>query len=266
MNSSGMILNRAVLALAAATVLAAPGMSSAAETQPTREVVFSAADGVRLYGDLYLPSGSRSAPMILLFHQAGANARAEYGPLVGRLIERGYSLFAIDQRVGGSRLGGENRTVADLPEGREYSYCEAMPDLEAALDYVTSQGYDGPKAVWGSSYSGALVLRLAASRGSKLKAVLAFSPASGGPLADCRGEDVAAEVKIPALIMRPESEMDREISRKQRDIFIEHGFDFYVAANGVHGSSMLNPGQLEGSADGTWRVVMSFLDKHFPAP
>jgi dienelactone hydrolase len=255
-------LPRFLSALAAVALLACPAAGAAPE--PTREVIFNAADGVRLHGDLYLGTEPKSGPVILLFHQAGANARAEYAPLAGRLTEKGYNLFAIDQRVGGSRLGGENRTVAGLG-GKEYSYCEAMPDLEAALDYLDAQGYTGAKAVWGSSYSAALVLSLAAARGSGLKAVLAFSPASGGPLAECRGEDVAAEVKIPVLVMRPESEMALESSQAQRDIFINHGFDFYVAPNGVHGSSMLNPARVEGNVEGSWRVVLEFLAKHLPA-
>ncbi len=46
-------------------------------------------------------------------------------------------------------------------------------------------------------------------------------------------------------------------------IFKEHGFETYVAENGVHGSSMLNPSRVEGSVDETWSVVLSFLKKAF---
>ena len=238
------------------------GTSLGGEVPESREVRFQTSDGITIHGDLYMASESRSAPLVLLFHQAGGDARGEYGPLVGRLLDRGYHLLAIDQRVGGTRFGGTNRTLAGL-SGVEYSYCEALPDLEAALAWVKSEGFDGPRAVWGSSYSATLVLRLAASHGEDLSAVLAFSPASGGPLAACRGEDVAGSIKIPALIMRPASEMQRDSTRKQMAIFNEHGFETHVAENGVHGSSMLNPSRVDGSVDETWSVVLSFLQKVF---
>ncbi len=96
-----------------------------------------------------------------------------------------------------------------------------------------------------------------------LSAVLAFSPASGGSPGACRGEDVAGSITIPALIMRPSAEMQRDGTRKQMTIFKEHGFETYVAENGVHGSSMLNPSRVEGSVDETWSVVLSFLKKAF---
>jgi alpha-beta hydrolase superfamily lysophospholipase len=234
----------------------------AGEHSASREVRFQTSDGVTIYGDLYMSPESKSAPLILLFHQAGGDARGEYAPLVGRLLDRGYNLLAIDQRVGGSRFGGTNRTLAGLGD-EDYSYCDALPDLEAALAWVGSEGFNGPRAAWGSSYSATLVLRLAAKHGDDLSAVLAFSPASGGPLAACRGEDVAGDITIPALIMRPASEMQRKATRKQMEIFKEHGFETYVADNGVHGSSMLAPSRVEGGVDETWNVVLGFLENIF---
>jgi dienelactone hydrolase len=238
------------------------GAILATESPASREVKFDTSDGITIYGDLYGASESKSAPFVILFHQAGGDARGEYGPLVGKLLGRGYTLLAIDQRVGGSRFGGTNRTLAGLG-GKEYSYCDAMPDLEAALAWVKSEGFTGPRAAWGSSYSAALVLRLAAAHGGDLSAVLAFSPASGGPLAACRGEDVADAIKIPVLIMRPASEMQRDSTEQQMAIFKEHRFETYVAENGVHGSSMLVPSRVEGSVDETWSVVLGFLKRVF---
>lgn len=50
------------------------------------EVSFEATDGVTVYGDVYMADGiPKSAPLILLFHQGGGDARGEYMPLVSRL-------------------------------------------------------------------------------------------------------------------------------------------------------------------------------------
>ena len=146
------------------------------------------------------------------------------------------------------------------------TYCEVITDLEAAFTYARTLGGFTDYIAWGSSYSAALVLRIAATHGAELSAALAFSPASGGPLVDCRGEDVAADIKIPVLIMRPASEMERESTLSQMLIFESHGFESHVAENGVHGSSMLVPSRVEGSVEQTWNVVFSFLEKTLDHP
>jgi pimeloyl-ACP methyl ester carboxylesterase len=42
--------------------------------------------------------------MFLLFHQGGASARGEYGPIIPRLLSAGYHVLAVDQRSGGDRF------------------------------------------------------------------------------------------------------------------------------------------------------------------
>jgi dienelactone hydrolase len=242
-----------------------PSSSIAGNAPVSRAVSFETSDDITIHGDIFTVRENKSDPIILLFHQAGGDARGEYGPIIGPLLDHGYNVLSIDQRVGGERFGGINRTVAGL-DGKTYSYCEVLPDLKASLAWVKSEGFDGPKVIWGSSYSAALVLRIAATHGAELSAALAFSPASGGPLVDCRGEDVAADIKIPVLIMRPASEMERESTLSQMLIFESHGFESHVAENGVHGSSMLVPSRVEGSVEQTWNVVFSFLEKTLDHP
>ncbi len=222
------------------------------------EVVFKAADGVEVFGDLYESPQGKSAPAVLLFHQAGANARAEYASIIPVLREQGYTVLAIDQRSGGARLGGINRTV-DHRGGRVTGYCEAYPDLEAALRFLLDSGFSGPRVAWGSSYSAGLVIRLGVDHAGELAGVLAFSPAAGGPMKKCSPNDVIAKLKIPALILRPESEMKYESVRDQLEAFRRAGKRTYVAKNGVHGSSMLNPGRVKGEVGATWKVVLEFL-------
>jgi alpha-beta hydrolase superfamily lysophospholipase len=253
----------AVLALVpgVASLVLVAGAASAAEV-PRTEVTFKASDGVIVYADLYAQgdaqSEARHAPIVLLFHQAGANARAEYDAVVPRLLERGYNVLAVDQRSGGDRLGGNNRT-ADALKKKDIGYCDAYPDLEAALDYAVDQGFSGPRFAWGSSYSAALVIRLGVDRGDDLSGVLAFSPATGPAMGVCDPADAIAQIDIPVLALRPASEMERESSRSQFAAFEARGNATYVAPEGVHGSSMLNPDRADGVED-TWKAVFAFID------
>lgn len=223
------------------------------------EITFKTSDGITIYGDLYLSEQGKSAPVILLFHQGGGNARAEYENIIPRLLQKGYNIMAIDQRQGGSYLGGTNRTVSELDQ--DYTYCEAYPDLEAALEETGRLGFNGEKIIWGSSYSAALVIRMAVDHEEKLAGVLAFSPASGEPMEGCKPDGYFEEVSLPLLVLRPQSEMERESAQKQLQLIKDSGHQTYVAQNGVHGSSMLNPERANGSVEEHWEVVLSFISK-----
>jgi len=215
-------------------------------------------DGVTVYGDLYRAERAVTAPVILLFHQGGGDSRGEYGPIAERLIAAGYHAFAIDQRRGGNRFGEPNRTVEALDDA-EYGYCDAYPDLEAALTKVRDLGFTGPVVAWGSSYSAALVFRLAAEHPDDVSAVLAFSPASGGPLADCAPRLFSGEIEVPVLALRPASEMEVPSVPAQMERFRADGHATYVADPGLHGSSMLVAERVGADTEKTWSVVMSFL-------
>ncbi|HKI83279.1 MAG TPA: alpha/beta fold hydrolase, partial [Candidatus Krumholzibacteria bacterium] len=189
----------ALLALLLCCASAACGQKADApkNTGPSRvdragqELRFTAADGVTVYAEVHWLQDDHQGPLILLFHQAGASERGEYGPIIPRLLERGFSVLAVDQRSGGDRFGGTNRTVQNLSEQREYSYCDAYPDLEAALAWAIEHDEHGPIIAWGSSYSAGLVFRLAAEHPEELSGVLAFSPASGPAMGDCSPEHYA---------------------------------------------------------------------------
>jgi len=225
----------------------------------TEEITFEAADGVKIYGEIYQNEGATlDAPLVMLFHQGGGDSRGEYEPLVGRLLEAGYIAVAIDQRNGGERFGGVNRTMAGLGKVT-FGYCQAYPDLEATLKYVVGRGYTGKRAAWGSSYSAALVFQLAADHGAELDAILAFSPANGKALADCLPGRFSADLKLPVLALRPSREMGNESTREQLAMFEKQGHQTFVADPGVHGSSMLNAERVGESTEKTWLVVLEFL-------
>jgi len=196
-------------------------------------------DGVTIHGELFADGLAPDAPLVLLFHQGGSSGRGEYAEIARWLNELGYRAIAWDQRAGGDLHGVANRTVeglaADVPAG----YCDAYPDLQGALDHATEEGLTERVVVWGSSYSAALVFRLAAENPDRVSGLLAFSPASGGPMAECRAREWLGNLRVPALVFRPGSEMERASSVEQRDLFTAAGLDVHVIEDGVHGSSML---------------------------
>lgn len=119
-------------------------------------MTLTAADGKTVFGRLYRAEHPKAT--ILLFHQAGSG-KDEYRTIAPRLVAAGYSALAIDQRAGGA-LFGPNETSAQYP--RPAGYLEAVPDLQAAIDWATQQHV--PVILWGSSYSAALVFPLEIGR------------------------------------------------------------------------------------------------------
>ena len=109
-----------------------------------------------------------------------------------------------------------NRTVAARPEGAAAEFCDVQQDLEAALEFVLRHGLARRVIVWGSSYSAALVFRLAAEHPDRVVGLLPFSPASGGPMAACRAREWLDRLTVPAAVFRPAAEMARASSIKQR--------------------------------------------------
>jgi pimeloyl-ACP methyl ester carboxylesterase len=222
----------------AGLAMAATAWSPALSAQGL-EVETTTPDGVVLFGDLHAGDLGPEAPMIVLFHQAGSSARGEYRPIVPWLNGLGYRLVTWDLRAGGDRHGSPNRTVQALGTGGSDDYCGSYVDLVAALDATLELDGVDSAVVWGSSYSAALAFRLAADRPDDVGAVVAFSPAAGGPMESCRPRDWLDALRAPALAFRPASEMELESSQEQRTILEAAGVDFEVVPDGVHGSSML---------------------------
>ena len=215
-------------------------------------------DGITIHGDLHLPDGVEHPPLILAFHQGGGDGRGEYAPIIPRLLAEGYAVMTIDQRRGGDVFGGTNRTVEGLPEDAAYSYCDAYPDLEAALTHARSLAFDRIIA-WGSSYSATLAIRLAAQYPSYLDRVIAFSPAAGEPMGACQPREPASRLTIPAMMIRPEREASIETVAADLDAFRRMGHDVYVSPGGSHGSSVLVSGRTGAPTDEVWERVLSFL-------
>ncbi len=140
-----------------------------------REIQYTTQDGIVITGNLFIID--KNGPTILLFHQGGSNGRAEYGPIIPRLLDLQYNVLSIDQRVGGQVYGSYNRTIATIPKN-DYGYCDVLPDLIGAWDFLEEEQFSGPRILWGSSYSAALIIQLASHENFSIDRALAFSPAS----------------------------------------------------------------------------------------
>ncbi len=224
------------------------------------------ADGVVVYGNIYFGELDRSAPLILLFHQGGSNARGEYGSLAPWLNEQGFRAIAWDARAGGDLYGATNRTQDTLSTGTPDHYCDAYNDLQAALDYVLKNQIAEKAIVWGSSYSGALVFRLAADNPGAISGVFAFSPASGGPMENCRARQWVDKVAAPKIVFKPTSEMERESSIEQKAILTDAGAEFFIVEDGIHGSSMLVDERTGHEMSETRELVIKKLRQVFSLP
>lgn len=233
-----------------------------------REILINSADGVVIsaYWRQAIPKSGGdgngeavAAPTILLFHMAGSSARGEYGETAPIFNAEGYNTLAVDLRSGGSRLGASNKTAARLGDAT-VGYCEAYPDMEAALDWVKSRDKSGPIVALGSSYSAGLVIKLGAERQQDIAGVLAFSPASGAPMANCRPEPYLEQMTIPVTVFRPDREMAAESVIAQAAAFRELGVPYIEVADGRHGSLMLRESQTGTNMDHAWRPVFEFLE------
>lgn len=218
-------------------------------------VSITAADGVKIYGE-YWPAAAKDAPLILAFHQAGSS-HAEYAPLAPRLNGAGFSVLAIDQRSGDGQFGGTNKTVAGL--GRSTNYDAAFADLEAALAWGRQRAGTAPILVWGSSYSAALVFKLAAKHPGDVGALLAFSPGEYLDASDAV-HTAARAVRIPVFI--DQSSDQTEIDQSRSILAALPGTDkaqFVSAGKSVHGTATLRADRNPNGADEHWAAVLKFL-------
>jgi pimeloyl-ACP methyl ester carboxylesterase len=136
---------------------------------------FKAEDGVQITADLYLTHPDTST-FIILFHQANWS-RGEYLEIAPILNAMGYNCMAIDQRSGGSVNGIPNKTKTSAEKAMKGTqYIDAIPDMKAAISYAKANFASGKLIIWGSSYSSALVLKIAGDMPNEIDGALAFSP------------------------------------------------------------------------------------------
>lgn len=232
------------------------------QLQAQEKITFQAEDELTVTADLYV-TNAESAPFIILFHQAGWS-RGEYVEIAPKLNELGYNCMAVDQRSGGSVNDVLNKTnKLASSKNLETKYINAIPDMQAALDYVKSKYSESKVIIWGSSYSSSLAIKLASLNIGKVDGILSFSP---GEYFKRQGEsetyitEAAESIQIPTFITSAKSEEDmwKEIFNA---IPAESKTSFLPSKKGNHGSRAL--WEKNESHEEYWQAVKKFLSDNF---
>ena len=157
------------------TLASSLAMANSSSQAIKKTIRFPSQDGLIITADTYIDH-KLNAPFIVLFHQARWS-RGEYLETALRLNKLGFNCMAVDQRSGGQVNDVENQTFGRAKaQDKKTTYIDAYADMEAALHYAHSHFAKGKLIIWGSSYSAALVFRLAAENKDIVSALLAFSP------------------------------------------------------------------------------------------
>lgn len=255
----GRWLTISVIAMSLAACSVIDKSTPKSSTPGPSEMSTQAEDGVTVFATTYFADLPDTAPLILLFHQGGSNARAEYAPLIPWFHENGFRVIAWDLRVGGDIYGRTNRTADTMLPEKATSYCEGYGDMQAALKASLPLTPAGEVIIWGSSYSGALVFHLAADNPDTVSGVVSASPASGSPMAECLASARLDDLRSPTLVLRPASEMEGESAQMQKMRFDAASVPVMIIENGVHGSSMLVDERTEADMTESRAAVMVWL-------
>lgn len=234
--------------------------SAASAAEPSETLTALAADGtvVSIYD--YRPPKKAAVTPVLMFHQAGGDARGELGPIAEKLTAQGRRVFTADLRSGGDRFGGTNATAAAY-KGPAVGYCDVYPDLVAALDKAASEAGQ-PVAVVGSSYSAALVVKLAAEHPDKVAGFAGFSPAGGEAMKGCEPEQYLARLKVPGIGIRNRgpNEPPAWVMDSNRQ-WAAAGYPVTVIQAEGHGASLLLPERTKGDSAAAQTAFESFLER-----
>jgi len=222
---------------------------------------FPSEDGLMVTADLYIEQNNKSAPFIILYHQAGWS-RGEYTEIAPRLNKLGFNCMAVDLRSGGMVNGVRNHTaVRAKQQQKKTSYEHALPDMLRAIELVRKQLSSGKVILWGSSYSASLVLKIAGDWPDLVDGVLAFAP---GEYFNTHTktwiQDSASHITIPAFITSARNEKP-SWSEIFAAIPSKHKFSYLPTTPGNHGSRAL--WKQFPDNDRYWLAVEDFLSSNF---
>lgn len=237
--------------------------SSTTSAKGKDTITFPAKDGLLITADIYLPHKNKSTPLIVLFHQAGWS-RGEYLEIAHILNEMGFNCMAIDQRSGRAVNGVENETAKRASKaGKNTTYADALVDIESALIYARKHYEPEEVIAWGSSYSAALVLKVAGDNAALVDGALAFAP---GEYFSQLGksatwiQESANQIDVPVFITSARREKGKW-SAIYASIKSTRKVSFLPTSGGNHGSRALWK-QFEDSGS-YWDAVKLFLKKNF---
>lgn len=229
---------------------------------PPKTVTFPSEDGLKITADLYLARKDPKTPFVVLFHQAQWS-RGEYRKIAPKLNALGFNAMAVDLRSGNEAEGVVNETAKRArAKKKPTTYLDAIPDMRAALKWARKHRAKGELFGWGSSYSAALVIRIAGESPELMDAVLAFSPGEYfRPLGKGRTwiKDAAKKIHKPVFITSARREKKQwkpifdAIPSKEKTSYTP------VDQPGQHGSRAL--WDRFAGHEGYWDAVEVFLKK-----
>lgn len=220
------------------------------------KITFEAKDGVIITADLYMTYEDKSTPFIVLFHQAQAS-RGEYREIAPKLGKLGFNCLAVDQRSGDAKNEIDNETVMNaLEKDKGIEYTDAEVDLISALEYAKEHYAKGKLIGWGSSYSSALILKIAGDHPNMMDGVMAFSP---GEYFTPRVEVAPSAKHIKAAVFVTAAKDEEKRLRPIYDVITSPKTLFLPSTQGTHGSSALYE-KYEDSKD-YWEAVEGYLQQ-----
>lgn len=233
-------------------------VSTSSSVADSKIVSFNSSDNILISADIYSPHQS-SAPIVVLFHQAGSS-RGEYNEIAPRLNTLGFNCLAVDLRSGEFSRGKDNQTAMRASNaGLSTSYSDARPDIISALEYTQKKYPDSKILAWGSSYSAALVLKVAGDHPELIDGVLAFSP---GEYFSHQGKsktwirDSAKNINIPVFITS--SKKETESWQEIFDVIPSNDKNSFIpVTEGRHGSRAL--WKKYNDSESYWRAIKQFL-------
>jgi dienelactone hydrolase len=230
--------------------------------QTFQTIQFKSMDGLDITADLYL-NQDRSAPFILLFHQA-RYSRGEYREIAPKLVKRGFSCLAIDQRSGDAINDVINETARlAASKGMGTEYVHALPDLQAAIGFIQAEFQPETLIIWGSSYSAALSFVVANMQQDQIQGLVAFSP---GTYFELNGKGIdafASNVTCPVFMTCSQEEVPSRVPifeaiPNEAKTFFKPDFE------GFHGSKAL--WSQHAGHEKYWAALTTYLDTFLPKP
>ena len=227
-----------------------------------KTISYKSADELLITADLYTQHSSDTTPLIILFHQAGSS-RGEYDEIAPRLNKLGFNCIAVDLRSGEYSRGKDNETAIRAGnKNLATSYADALPDIIASLNYAREHYSNSKIIAWGSSYSAALVLKVAGDHPQLVDGVAAFSPGeyfSHLGKSETWIRDSAKNIKAPTFITSSKNEA-ADWSPIYEVIDIVNRQSFIPETAGKHGSKAL--WKKYNDSDAYWNAVTDFLDRY----
>jgi dienelactone hydrolase len=215
------------------------------------KISFPSLDGLMVTADYY--KGLKTRPVILFCHQAGFS-RGEYLQAAKVFQKMGYTCVAIDQRSGNAVNGVGNETaVAAKQKKLPSTFIDAEKDIEAGIEYCFNR-FQKKVIVLGSSYSAALILKLATNNNHIARAI-AFSP---GEYFEKKitVTDYIPSIKIPTWVTSSKEEVP-EVTTLLQSANKKFVKQYIPEQAGEHGAKVLWTGNEKTNE--YWKAMLLFL-------